>query len=52
MERMTAKRIDSLRKPGRYRADQTLYLIVEPEGSKHWVQRIVVAGRRRDRHLG
>lgn len=52
MERMTAKRIDSLRKPGRYRADQTLYLIVEPEGSKHWVQRIVVAGRRRDLGLG
>ena len=53
MERMTAKRIDSLRKPGRYRADQTLYFVVEPGGrSQHWVQRLVVAGRRRDIGLG
>ena len=52
MERMTTRRLDSLRKPGRYRADQTLYLIVEPGGSKHWVQRVVVNGRRRDLGLG
>ncbi len=52
MERMTARRLDSLRRPGRYRADQTLYLIVEPGGSRHWVQRVVVNGRRRDLGLG
>lgn len=52
MERITAKRLQSLRKPGRYRADQTLYLILEPSGSRHWVQRIVVGGRRRDLGLG
>ena len=53
MERMTARKLDSLRKPGRYRADQTLYLIIEPGGrSRHWVQRLVVGGRRRDLGLG
>ena len=53
MERMTAKRLDSLRTPGRYRADQTLFLVVEPGGrSRHWVQRLVVGGRRRDLGLG
>ena len=49
---MTARRLDSLKTPGRYRADQTLYLIVEPSGSRHWVQRLVVDGRRRDLGLG
>ena len=49
---MTARRLDSLKAPGRYRADQTLYLIVEPSGSRHWVQRLVVDGRRRDLGLG
>ena len=49
---MTARRLDSLKTPGRYRADQTLYLIVEPSGSRHWVQRLVVNGKRRDLGLG
>ncbi len=53
MERMTAKRLESLRKPGRYRADQTLFLVIEPGGrSRHWVQRLVVNGKRRDLGLG
>ena len=52
MERMTARRLDSLKTPGRYRCDQTLYLAVEPGGSKHWIQRLVVAGKRRDLGLG
>ena len=53
MERMTVKRLDALKKPGRYRADQTLFLVIEPGGrSRHWVQRLVVGGRRRDLGLG
>ena len=52
MERMTVKRLEAIKQPGRHRTDQTLYLIVEPSGSKHWVQRVVVNGRRRDLGLG
>ena len=52
MGRMTTRRLDSLKTPGRHRCDQTLYLVVEPGGSKHWIQRLVVAGKRRDLGLG
>ena len=52
MERMTAKRLESLRSPGRYRCGDTLYCVVEPGGSKHFVQRLVVNARRRDLGLG
>ena len=51
MERITVKRIDTL-KPGRHRADPTLFLVVEPSGSKHWIQRLTVRGERRDLGLG
>ena len=52
MERMTVKRADSLRKPGRYRAGDTLYLVISRTGSRSWIQRITVRGRRRDVGLG
>ena len=39
--------------PHPYRADQTLFLVIEPGGrSRHWVQRLVIGGRRRDLGLG
>lgn len=49
---MTAARAKTLRRPGRYRADQTLFLVVTPTGSKSWVQRLVVEGKRHDLGLG
>ncbi len=38
--------------PGRYADGGTLYLHIAPGGSKSWVQRITVRGRRRDLGLG
>ena len=54
MGKLTAKRIDVLRKPGRYGDGGTLFLVVErsPSRSKHWVQRLTIAGKRRDLGLG
>ena len=52
MENLNALSAKSLRKPGRHRAGDGLYLNVSPSGSKSWVQRIVVHGRRRDIGLG
>ena len=41
-----------LSKPGRHPDGNGLYLYVAPKGSKSWVQRIVINGRRRDIGLG
>lgn len=35
-----------------YRADPTLYLRIAPSGSKHWIQRLTIDGRRHDLGLG
>jgi len=42
----------SLSKPGMYRADPTLYLRIAPSGTKHWIQRLTIDGRRHDLGLG
>ena len=52
MKRITVSRIKSLRKPGKYRADPTLYLNVAPGGSKSWVQRITIKGKGKYRNIG
>ena len=48
MERLTAKRAETLRKPGRYRAGDTVYLVVAKgrtgRVNKRWVQRLHVQG--------
>ena len=49
---LTVAKIQSLTRPGRYGDERTLYLVVEPGGSKHWTQRVVINGRRRDIGLG
>ena len=38
--------------PGRYADGNGLYLFVQPPGTRNWVQRIVVRGRRRELGLG
>ncbi len=52
MERLTAAKVRSLSTPGRYPADPTLYLNVAPGGTRSWIQRLVINGRRRDLGLG
>lgn len=51
---MTLKTADvrKLEKPGRYGDSMGLYLVVKPNGTKSWVQRITVEGQRLDRGLG
>ena len=50
--RLRAKQIGALR-PGRHGDGGTLFLVVEPGGrSRHWVQRLTIAGKRRDLGLG
>ena len=52
MKKLTAAKAKSIKKPGRYRAGETLYLNVSPNGAKSWVQRITINGVRRDIGLG
>ena len=52
MPQLSVTRINTLRTPGRYGDGNGLYLRITPTGTKSWVQRIVVNGRRRDLGLG
>ena len=49
---LTYVKIKSLTKPGSYGDGGTLYLRIAPGGSKQWVQRLVIQGRRHDLGLG
>ena len=52
MGTLTVARAKSLAEPGLYRADPTLYLRIAPGGSKSWIQRLAIDGRRHDLGLG
>ena len=52
MGKLTAAKVKSLLKPGRYGDGGTLFLYVAPGGSKSWIQRLTIKGRRRDMGLG
>ena len=52
MGKLFVKTINSISKPGRYGDGDGLYLNIAPSGSKSWVHRIVIDGRRRDIGLG
>ena len=52
MGKLNALSVKAINKPGKHGDGDGLYLYVAPSGSKSWVQRIVVDGRRRDIGLG
>lgn len=51
-KRLTAATVRSLKEPGFYGDGNGLYLKVDKNGAKRWVQRIVINGKRRDIGLG
>ena len=52
MSRLTHAVIKGLREPGLYGDGGTLYLQVAPRGSRSWIQRVMINGKRRDIGLG
>ena len=52
MGRLNAAVVRGLMQPGRYGDGGTLFLNIAPGGSKSWIQRITIGGRRRDIGLG
>ena len=49
---LSATRVRALKEPGRYSDGAGLHLYISKAGSKSWVQRITINGRRRDIGLG
>ena len=49
---LSATRVKALKHPGRYSDGMGLHLFIGKSGRKTWVQRITIAGRRRDIGLG
>ena len=52
MGKLTDRAIRNLKKPGRHADGDTLYLVLWPTGSKSWMQRLIIEGRRSDLGLG
>ena len=52
MGKLTAAKAKSLSKPGLHGDGGTLFLSIAPGGSKSWIQRITIDGKRRDIGLG
>ena len=52
MGKLTAKMVTQISEPGRYGDGNGLYLVVSPAGSKSWIQRVQIGGKRTDRGLG
>ncbi len=52
MAKLTATKVKTIRKKGRHGDGDGLFLNVTASGTKSWVQRVVVHGRRRDIGLG
>ena len=50
--RLTVKMIRAINEPGMYGDGNTLFLKVAPGGSKQWVQRLTINGKRHDIGLG
>lgn len=50
--RLTAAKVRQLREPGKYFDGNGLFLRVEASGSKRWVQRVTIDGKRREIGLG
>lgn len=52
MARLSAAKVKVIKKPGMHGDGNGLYLRVTGSGSRSWMQRIVIHGRRRDLGLG
>ncbi|MEM7303853.1 MAG: integrase arm-type DNA-binding domain-containing protein [Pseudomonadota bacterium] len=52
MPKLTVKKISSLKDPGMYGDGDGLYLRIGPTGSKSWILRTVVHGKRRELGIG
>jgi len=49
---LTEKIVKSVERAGRYADGGCLYLVVQPSGSRSWIVRTTVRGKRRDLGLG
>lgn len=50
--KLSARKVATLKEPGRYSDGNGLYLRIQPNGSRSWVHRFSVGGKVRERGLG
>ena len=49
---LSARAVETISKPGKYHDGHGLFLRVMPSGSRQWLQRLTIGGRRRELGLG
>lgn len=52
INRLTARQVQTITKPGRHADGGGLYLVVDPSGAKRWAMLVTIRGRRREMGLG
>jgi integrase len=52
MSKLSARRVETIKEPGFYGDGEGLYLAVKASGSKSWILRTVIRGKRRDLGVG
>ena len=52
MKKLTARFVDNVKEPGKYYDANNLFLRVYKAGSRNWVQRVTINGKRREIGLG
>jgi len=52
MSKLTALAVKNAKKPGKYQDGQGLFLLVRPSGTKSWLLRVQVEGKRREFGIG
>ena len=52
MAQLTAAQVNALDGPGRYPDENGLHLLISPSGTKSWIQRVSLHGKRMEKGLG
>ena len=52
IKKLTARFVETINKPGKYYDGNGLFLRVYPAGSRNWVQRVTIKGKRKELGLG
>ena len=52
MAKLTVRKIETVKGPGRLTDEHGLYLRVSPRGAKAWIQRLTIHGKRTDNAMG
>ena len=52
IKKLTARFVETINEPGKYYDGNGLFLRIYPAGSRNWVQRVTIRGKRKELGLG